>query len=103
MKKQSPNSKNTLVDTIKLDLNSYAKLEQAELITRLSINTNLDRNDTHIAMCCVSDLLYDAINRVQCIYLLGSYEPILIKDHFLEYFLQKSFYKISYLYLLVYL
>lgn len=65
MKKNVSKSKNNLVDTVELDLNSFSKLEQAELVTRLSINANLDRNETQIAMCCVSDLLYDAINRVQ--------------------------------------
>ncbi|OCF98825.1 hypothetical protein [Gilliamella sp. wkB308] len=65
MKKHVPQSKNTLVDTVELDLNSFSKLEQAELVTRLTINGNLDRNETLIAMCCVSDLLYNAINQVQ--------------------------------------
>ncbi|MWN89850.1 hypothetical protein GQ597_03880 [Gilliamella sp. Pra-s65] len=65
MKKNVPQSKNTLVDIIELDLNSFSKLEQAELVTRLSINADLDKNETRLAMCCVSDLLYDAINQVQ--------------------------------------
>lgn len=65
MKKHVSQSNNTVVDTVELDLNSFSKLEQAELVTRLTINADLDRNETQIALCCVSDLLYDTINQVQ--------------------------------------
>lgn len=65
MKKNVPQQKYNHIETSEISIDGYCKLEQAELITRLSINADLDKNETKLAMCCVSDLLFDAINQVQ--------------------------------------
>ncbi|MCO6557558.1 MULTISPECIES: hypothetical protein [Gilliamella] len=65
MKKNVPQQKFNSIETSEISIDGYCKLEQAELITRLTLDSNLNKNDTLCAITCVHDLLRETINHVQ--------------------------------------
>ncbi|MCO6544561.1 MAG: hypothetical protein J6583_13265 [Gilliamella sp.] len=49
-------------DIVQLNLDSFAKLEQAELITRFLLNSNhTNKNEFIITVSCIADLLYNVM------------------------------------------
>lgn len=52
-------------DIIQLNLNTLAKVEQAELIAKFAINTNASRDDALVAISCIADLLYDVLKKAK--------------------------------------
>lgn len=65
MKKNVPQQKINAIENHNIGLDGYCKLEQAELITRLTLDANLDRNETLCVMTCIYDLLHETMTQVQ--------------------------------------
>lgn len=63
MKNQSNNLQFDSSETVTLHLNSYSKIEQAELVARFFINSNCNRHEAAITMCCIADLLSDVLEK----------------------------------------
>lgn len=58
----------TPVDTsenVIINLNNFAKIEQAETIARACINADSTPNDYKIIICCIADLLHTVIVRAE--------------------------------------
>jgi hypothetical protein len=56
----------TQVDTsenVIINLNTYAKIEQAETIARNCINSHSNSSDFMIIICCIADLLHSVIEK----------------------------------------
>jgi hypothetical protein len=56
----------TQVDTsenVIINLNTYAKIEQAETIARNCINSHSSPTDFMIIICCIADLLHSVIEK----------------------------------------
>ncbi|KES15697.1 hypothetical protein GASC598I20_005380 [Gilliamella apicola SCGC AB-598-I20] len=54
----------TSVDTstnVIIDLNNFAKIEQAEAIARACINAHSTSSDYMIIICCIADLLHTVV------------------------------------------
>ena len=54
----------TPVDTstnVIIDLNNFAKIEQAETIARACINAHSTPDDYMIIICCIADLLHTVV------------------------------------------
>lgn len=60
-----PQQKYNHIETSEISIDGYCKLEQAELITRLTLDANLDRNETLCVMTCIYDLLHETMTQVQ--------------------------------------
>lgn len=62
MKNQSMLSIASSNDIVQLNLDSFAKLEQAELLARFLLNSNhTNKNEFIIAISCIADLLYNVM------------------------------------------
>ena len=49
-------------DIVQLNLDSFAKLEQAELLVRFLLNSHhTNKNEFIIAVSCIADLLYNVM------------------------------------------
>lgn len=49
-------------DIVQLNLDSFAKLEQAELLARFLLNSHhTNKNEFIIAVSCIADLLYNVM------------------------------------------
>jgi hypothetical protein len=60
------NIKMTQVDTsenVIINLNTYAKIEQAETIARNCINSHSNPTDFMVIICCIADLLHAVIEK----------------------------------------
>jgi hypothetical protein len=56
----------TQVDTsenVIINLNTYAKIEQAETIARNCINSHSNPTDFMVIICCIADLLHAVIEK----------------------------------------
>ena len=56
----------TPVDTsenIIINLNNFAKIEQAETIARACINAHSTPDDYMVMICCIADLLHSVIEK----------------------------------------
>lgn len=56
----------TPVDTsenVIINLNNFAKIEQAETIARACINAHSTPNDYMVMICCIADLLHTVIEK----------------------------------------
>lgn len=48
-------------ENIIINLNNFAKIEQAETIARACINAHSTPNDYMVMICCIADLLHTVV------------------------------------------
>lgn len=66
MKNQSTLSVVSSNDIVQLNLDSFAKLEQAELLARFLLNSNhTNKNEFIIAVSCIADLLCSVMHKAK--------------------------------------
>lgn len=50
-----------LSESVIINLNNFAKIEQAETIARACINAHSTPNDYMVMICCIADLLHTVV------------------------------------------
>lgn len=50
-----------LSENVIINLNNFAKIEQAETIARACINAHSTPNDYMVMICCIADLLHTVV------------------------------------------
>lgn len=66
MKNQSTLNIASSNDIVQLNLDSFAKLEQVELLTRFLLNSNhTNKNEFIIAVSCIADLLHNVMKQAK--------------------------------------
>lgn len=66
MKNQSTLNIASSNDTVQINIDSYAKLEQAELLARFLLNTDhTNKNEFIIAVSCIADLLCSVMKKAK--------------------------------------